>query len=90
MAQIKSWRAWVHGLIGAILGSIATAGLSYLGTVATGLDLKPKQFGITVGMAALVQGFLYVKQSPIPFNDEIPIVQVVTPTPPAGTTTTSV
>lgn len=80
MAKIKSWRAWVHGLIGALYGGAVTAGLTYLTTQLAGLDLKPRQFFLTIGIAAVVQGFLYLKDSPLPFNDETE-TPTIPPTP---------
>jgi NhaP-type Na+/H+ or K+/H+ antiporter len=68
MANLKRWDAWLFGLVGAIKGAIATAGLTYLASLAGGLDLKWRQFCITVGFAALVQGFMYIQKSPMPFE----------------------
>jgi hypothetical protein len=72
MARYKTWSAWWHGLLAVIVGGIATAGSTYVAALLTGLDLKPKQFALTIGIAALVQAFAYLKESPLPFDDTEP------------------
>jgi hypothetical protein len=63
-----SWSAWGYGFVGAVKGAVITSILSYIGTNVAGLDLKWRQFGIVIGMAALVQGALYIQKSPMPFE----------------------
>jgi hypothetical protein len=79
MASIKSWRTWWHGLSAAVISSIANAGIAFAGSKVIGIDLGWKQFFLFCGSSGIVGAFAYLKQSPLPKEDEIE-----TPNPTVG------
>ena len=62
-------KLWAQGLLAAIITSVATAGLSALGTNVLGIGLSVKQFLVTCRSAGLVGMRAYLKQSPLPYYD---------------------
>lgn len=76
--KLTTWRGWLHGLLAAIIGGTASAGLSYLtlnGAHAAGADvpiLNFKALGLILVSSGLVSAFAYLKQSPLPEEDDKP------------------
>lgn len=70
--KLTTFRGWLHGLVAAVIGGTASAGLTYLtmnGAAAQGLDvpvLNFKALGIILLASGLVNMFAYLKQSPLP------------------------
>lgn len=76
MAALKSWRVWAHGLFAALIGGGATSAYAWLGMTgakAIGLDvpiLNFKAVGVIFISGALTNVLAYLKQSPLPKEDE--------------------
>jgi hypothetical protein len=74
--KLTTFRGWLYGLLAAIIGGTASAGLSFLtmnGAAASGIDvptLNFKALGIILLSSGLVSMFAYLKQSPLP--DPVP------------------
>lgn len=65
-----NWKAWMHGLSAAVIGGAASTAGSVLGAMAAGYDVFDIGFWEIIGGGviggALVNGFAYLKQSPLP------------------------
>lgn len=76
MKLLKSWRVWLHGLGAAVIGGGASAAGSWAGMAAAksaGVDvpaLNLKALGILFGSGALTSALAYLKQSPLPKDEE--------------------
>lgn len=70
------WNKWFYGLGSGVVGGIASAGSAWLGLVAgkaAGLDvhqLNWKEFGLVCATSGLMSAFFYLKQSPLPADEE--------------------
>lgn len=69
---MKSWQKWLYGLLAGCIGAGAQGVIGALGIVvgnAAGANipqLNLKQIAVIFGSGALVAGFMYLKQSPLP------------------------
>lgn len=69
---MNTFPLWLQGLLAAVIGGAANAGGSWMGlATAKGIGLEVpvlnwKALGIMMLVGALISGFAYLKQSPIP------------------------
>jgi hypothetical protein len=73
---MTSTKKWLHGLIGGIIGggaNAAVASLGIAGAQAVGAQiaaLSLKQVGAVFISGAVISALLYLKQSPLPAEDD--------------------
>lgn len=76
----KAERTWLRGLIGGIIAGAANAGSGFLGMTgahAVGVDvpsLNLKSLWVLLLTSGLLAAFLYLKQSPLPPDDDTTII----------------
>ena len=70
LSHLRTARGWIRGLLASIITSAATAGLSLVGTAVVGLTVNVKQLLITCLSAGVVGALSYLKQSPLPPDDD--------------------
>lgn len=70
VSHLRTARGWIRGLLASIITSAATAGLSLVGTAVVGLTVNTKQLLITCLSAGVVGALSYLKQSPLPPDDD--------------------
>lgn len=82
--KILDWKNWLYGLFGGFIGGGATAGVSWfgmLGAKAIGMevpDLNFQALGVIFLSGGLSSALLFLKQSPLPQEIEIPMDTVTT------------
>jgi hypothetical protein len=75
-----SEKKWFRGLVGGVISASASAGSSFLGMAGAhgiGIDvplLNWKSLGVLLLTSGLLSAFLFLKQSPLPPDDDTTII----------------
>lgn len=65
-----NWKKWLHGLLGAVIsGTVTTVGAT-IGATASGSPMDAKATGGAALGGAITGAVLYLRQSPLPPDDE--------------------